>query len=167
MSHNTILGNSRVTRHQIGYQPGQTFVLRRRVCQIIRSLELYPDRKIIAVGAVPKHRYSRVPGSLVQRDIMLNFTAPPNQRMCRHPQMLNGFKERMNRCIQRVSEQLPNPRSAELPRRETDPVDDDQGNRFTLRPFIVVGRQRQLIMTLHLTLIPHLLTLYSHRTRTP
>jgi hypothetical protein len=82
-----------------------------------------------------------MPGTLIKRNILNDFTVTTNQAMSGDAQMNDPGKKRMSVRIQRTGKQRIDPRSAKFAGRQADIVDHEQRRRFTIRAAIKVRRR--------------------------
>ena len=68
-------------------QAPQGRVLRIFKRHLARSFDFNPNRKIVAGVSTPKVRESRVPGPIVDRDVLTDFAVAANEKMRRNAQV--------------------------------------------------------------------------------
>ena len=82
-----VVGNCRIARDQFSRQRTQRLILRIGVRRGISAFQLNTNRKIIAPLASTIQRHTGVPGALIKRNILDDFTVAANQTMGRNAQM--------------------------------------------------------------------------------
>ena len=133
-------GKRGVGLRQCRQDSGKSLVLFIRVGHVVGSLELNPDRKIIACATPEIIGYPGVPGTLVERYILRDTSQTIDKQMRRHPGAGNFGEIRMCFRIKTVQKQRIHPITAEFPGRQTDTVQYDELRREPRGPRIPVRR---------------------------
>jgi hypothetical protein len=131
----------RVTGQQCHDHRGEHPVLHILVGRVVGAFQLDADGKIVAAGAALELRQPRVPGPRAEGHELHGCAVAPYQDMRRDPAGGNGGEVRMCLAGQRPGEQLLDPRSAVLARRQTDAMDHDEVRHAAGRTGIKMRRQ--------------------------
>jgi len=114
-------------------------VLLLRIRRLVVPLQLDPDRKVVTTAAVPKNRFTGMPGTSCKRHELNKLAIPSYQQVCGDFEPTNLIEIRVRVPIEAVAEQLLYLRPAELTGRQADTVHDDQVRRDTSRSGILIG----------------------------
>lgn len=113
-------------------------ILNRFIRTVIGALKFYPDRKVIAFRTVAVAGLTRMPSTLLERNVLSRATNPRDQHVARYAKANNFFEIGMVTGNERVCEQIVNQCTTEFPRWEADPVDDYQVQHGPGRALITV-----------------------------
>ena len=138
MSPDIYTGKQRPDLLQYLYHLRQYFILYRFVWHVIGAFQLNTDGKVITVLPSAEFGTAGVPGAPVKRHELYDLSFPVYQKMCGNLQVLDLLEIRMRVRIERIAEQLLNAGTAELPRRQTDTMDDQQAYIDPFRPVIII-----------------------------
>lgn len=110
-------------------QPGDTskaLILGLGIGNIIGTLQLYADGKIVALLLALETGSARMPGSVQQADKLNQGAVSADQSMCRHLHVGNSPEIGVGARIETVAEEIFDFRPTELTRGQTDIVYDQK-----------------------------------------
>src|SRR5690348_3885062 len=120
-------------------QAGEGPVLRVGVRQLVGSLELDADRKVVAALAPLPGRRASVPGTQGARNELQQRSVTSDQKVRGDTQGRKGFETRM-RAADAVGEQLDDAVASELARRQGYAVHYQERYALANRPQVAIGR---------------------------
>lgn len=131
MARNFARGDARIGSRQ-GLQHGSKHgVLAISIRSFVFSLELDADRIVIASRTSAKLRLTGMPGALVKRHELHQFSATPDQQMRRYLKAANLIEVGVSVPVELVQEQGFDFPTTEFSRRQADAMQDDHLERST------------------------------------
>ena len=119
-------------------QVRQYFILRIGERPVVGAFEFDSDREVVAAAAAAPLGLSSVPGTPGARDELEQFAITPYQEVAGNLVALDLAIVRVGTWVKAVGEQFDDARPAELARRKTDAVNDQQLDVRVSRPFIAI-----------------------------
>ena len=139
MSNDSILANRRVLPFQGRQQVSKGIILFIRIRLIITALQFYSDTEVIALLSAAPARQARVPGTLVRRHELNQFSPATNQEMSGDFQFSNRCEIRMRVNVEGVGKQRLDITPTILSRRQGNTVQNDKIGHAPGRPGITIG----------------------------
>lgn len=133
-------GTDRVITAQHFEKSGKTRVLSIFEGQLVAPFQLDAQRKIIAARLPFPAGNTRMPGALLTGDELNQLTIAPDEKMRGDTQVADPGKIGMRCGVQRIGEQADDIVAAELGRRQTDRMNNDQRRRFAGWPIVEIRR---------------------------
>ena len=139
MSNDSILANRRVLPFQGRQQVSKGIILFIRIRLIITALQFNSDTEVIALLSATPARQARVPGTLVRRHELNQFSPATNQKMSGDFQFSNLCEIRMRISVEGVGKQRLDITPTILSRRQGNTVQNDKIGHALGRPGVTIG----------------------------
>ena len=139
MPNNSIRANRRILPFQGCQQVSKGIILFIRIRLIITALQLYSDTEVIALLSAAPTRQARVPGTLVSRHELNQFSAATNQKMSGDFQFSNRCEIGMRISVEGVGKQRLDTTPTILSRRQGNAVQNDKIGHAPGRPGVTIG----------------------------
>lgn len=123
-----------------GQHVHEPVVLGLGVGPVVRAFEFDPDRVVVAPLAAPMARGAGVPCATVERHELGHATPTRDQEMARYAHTREIRERRIDRSVEGIGEQRFDQSRPELPRRQRDAMDHDEGDVLGVGTRIVVRR---------------------------
>ena len=140
MANDLCISEGRISSSQNPDKLCKSFVLDVLVRRIVGTLELYTDRKVIALRAATIPGFARMPGSLVEWDVLCRLALARDHYVARDTQIDYLSKIGMLLGHEPVRKELIDGRTTKLPRRETNAVDNEKFQCRAGWPLVAVWR---------------------------
>ena len=138
MSNDSILANRRVLQFQGRQQVSKGIILFIRIRLIITALQFNSDTEVIALLSATPARQARVPGTLIRRHELDQFSPATNQEMSGDLQFSNLCEIRMRISVEGVGKQRLDITPTILSRRQGNTVQNDKIGHAPRRPDVTI-----------------------------
>ena len=139
MSNDSILANRRILPFQGRQQVSKGFILFIRIRLIITALQFNSDTEVIALLSAAPAGQARVPGTLVRRHELNQFSPATNQKMSGDFQFSNRCEIGMRISVEGVGKQRLDITPTILSRRQGNTVQNDKIGHAPGRPGVTIG----------------------------
>jgi len=126
MARHALFRERRIGHKQRSDEMRKRLVLRSLIGKLVGALKLDANREIIAAGPALKLRLASVPGARSEWHVLHDLPVAPDERVRRHAQLRDLRKIRMRVGCKTARKELINPGAAELARRQTDAMHNDE-----------------------------------------
>ena len=139
MPNDSIPANRRVLPFQGRQQVSKGIILFIRIRLIITALQFYSDTEVIALLSAAPAGQARVPGTLVRRHELNQFSPATNQKMSGDFQFSNRCEIGMRISVEGVGKQRLDITPTILSRRQGNTVQNDKIGHAPRRPGVTIG----------------------------